>query len=51
MHELLLMEHHDTDKVMKEFRKIQADFDKYVNNPQALIEMKMNSIKILGDIF
>ena len=51
MHELILMDHPDNDQVMKEFRKIYHDFNKFLNSPAALIESRIDSIKLLGDVF
>lgn len=51
MHELILMDYPENDKVMKEFQKIVDNFNTYLNNPEALMDAKVNSIKILGDVF
>ena len=45
------MDHPDNDQVMKEFRKIYHDFNKFLNSPAALIESRIDSIKLLGDVF
>lgn len=36
---------------MTEFQKIIDNYDKYLNNPETLLMAKINSIKILGDVF
>ena len=51
MHELILMDHPDNDQVMKDFRKILNEFNRFLNNPAALIQSKIDSIKLLGDVF
>ena len=45
------MEHPENDKVMKEFKQIERNFKQVVAHPEKLIEMRINSIKILGDVF
>ena len=45
------MDHPDNDQVMKDFRKILHDFNMFVNSPTALIESRIDSIKLLGDVF
>ena len=51
MHELILMEHPQNDKVMYEFEKILKHFNFYLQKPEELIKQKITSIKILGDVF
>jgi dsRNA-specific ribonuclease len=51
MHELILMDYPENDKVMKEFQLILNNYNHFLNNPEALIEAKVSSIKILGDVF
>lgn len=51
MHELILMDYPENDKVMTQFQKIIDNYDKYLNNPETLLMAKINSIKILGDVF
>ena len=51
MHDLILMDHPDNDQVMRDFKKIEYDFSRFLNNPTALIESKIDSIKLLGDVF
>lgn len=51
MHELILMEHPENDKVMYEFEKINKNFGYYLSKPEELIKQRITSIKILGDVF
>jgi dsRNA-specific ribonuclease len=52
MHHLILMDDPENEQaMMKEFEKIQANFNTFLNQPEALIEAKVNFIKILGDVF
>lgn len=36
---------------MIEFEKIHKNYNHFLNKPEALIDAKLNSIKILGDVF
>lgn len=51
MHEIILMQHPENDKVMQDFKKIVDNFDFYLNKPEEIIKQKISSIKILGDVF
>lgn len=51
MHELILMDYPDNDKVMREFEKILENYNFFLNNPEALMDSNFASVKILGDVF
>lgn len=51
IHELILMDFPENDKILREFEKILENYDHFLNNPEALMDSKFASIKILGDVF
>ena len=51
MHELILMEHPENDKVMYEFDKIQKNYGYFLEKPEELVKQRITSVKILGDVF
>jgi endoribonuclease Dicer len=51
LHHLILMDNPENEQAMKsEFEKIEANFNAFLNNPEALIEAKLQYIKVLGDV-